>query len=223
MRLTYSRFDLVIEMLENSLNTIVIENKSQMAIVVEEIFQQCEGLEGGFVLSEKNELVRIDKRIDLVIDPFRLDFNDKKIINRLYQQLGILAEDFVEDKEKINSSILCMLDNITSGIQYPGIAFNFELDWNNIFKLYGVRLEKDYKNLLEKLVEYIKIQAILTENRVCCLINIRTYLNQKELLELHSVAENQKISLLLIEATEPIKIVDETLYIIDIDQCLVIK
>lgn len=52
MRLTYSRFDLVIEMLENSLNTIVIENKSQMAIVVEEIFQQCEGLEGGFVLSE---------------------------------------------------------------------------------------------------------------------------------------------------------------------------
>jgi len=223
MKLTYSRFGLVIEMLENSLNTIVIENKSQMAIVVEEIFQQCEGLEGGFVLSDKNELVRIDKRMDLVIDPFRLDFNDKKIINRLYQQLGVLSEDFVEDKEKINSSILRVLDNIISGIQYHGIAFNFELDWNNIFKLYGVRLEKDYKNLLEKLVEYIKIQAMLTENRICCLVNIRTYLNQNELLELHSVAENQKISLLLIEATEPIKIVDETLYIIDIDQCLVIK
>lgn len=223
MRLTYSRFGLVIEMLENSLNTIVIENKSQMAIVVEEIFQQCEGLEGGFVLSDKNELVRIDKRMNLVIDPFRLDFNDKKIINKLYQQLGILSEDFIEDKEKINSSILRVLDNIISGIQYHGIAFNFELDWNNIFKLYGVRLEKDYKNLLEKLVEYIKIQAMLTENRICCLVNIRTYLNQNELLELHSVAENQKISLLLIEATEPIKIVDETLYIIDIDQCLVIK
>lgn len=89
--------------------------------------------------------------------------------------------------------------------------------------LYGVRLEKDYKILLEKLVEYIKIQAMLTENRIFCLVNIRAYLNQNELLELHSVAENQKISLLLIEATKPIKIIDETLYIIDIDQCLVIK
>lgn len=39
----------------------------------------------------------MDKRIDLVIDPFQLDFNDKKIINRLYQQLGILVEEFIED------------------------------------------------------------------------------------------------------------------------------
>ena len=180
------------------------------------------GDEGDFVLSaEKN--VKFDKVVEFIANPFEIDFNNKKIVTKLFEQLIAVASECVEEYNFINGKIVGTLDDICSKIEYYNVEYNLEYEWKSIFKLYNVRIGENYNSLCEKIEEYVKVLADILHIKLLIFLNIKEYLTEEEIDNLQKICFYKKIFLLLIESEERFVLDNEKTFIIDKDRCLIVK
>lgn len=223
MKLTNAKYNLGIKLKENQINLLIIEHPMYMTEIIEGLQKQCDGEEGEMVLSRENQIIKFDKYADVIVNPFSFNLNDRKIVNKLYTQLQEIGIDYWEEKEKLNSEFVRLLDQVISTCPYTNIKYNLTCEWNDLFKLYDVRITALSGRLLDRLIEYIKVLSYLTETKLLCLANLKSYLTSEELKELYQMAYYNKIYLLLIEPFEREELEGEKLYIIDKDMCLIVK
>ena len=81
------------ELCENQINVIVVESPEVLTEYVSELKCQISGEEGQFVLSDK-DICRIDKMMEMVIDPWTIDFNSKRIKTKLLQLVKEEADEY---------------------------------------------------------------------------------------------------------------------------------
>lgn len=222
MKLVNSKYNLDIEFEENISNTLVLENKQHMIDVIQNLILQLKGDEGDFVLSaEKN--VKFDKVVEFIANPFEIDFNNKKIVTKLFEQLIAVASECVEEYNFINGKIVGTLDDICSKIEYYNVEYNLEYEWKSIFKLYNVRIGENYNSLCEKIEEYVKVLADILHIKLLIFLNIKEYLTEEEIDNLQKICFYKKIFLLLIESEERFVLDNEKTFIVDKDRCLIVK
>lgn len=221
MKLANPEYNLCLELEENRPTFLIIENNILRFKLVEDIYNQCIGSEGGFVLSEDLQMLKMSKNAEIIINPFSIDVNSKKVLTKLYQEISDYCnENYYEEKERINGEIVLLLDKIMLNVPY-NITTKFEIDIIEICKLYNVELENSGDTLIEKLLEYIKIVSQLCSYKLFILLNFSLYLTTNELQELYKFASYQKVYLLLVEYIMPLKLVNEKGYIIDKDSCII--
>ena len=214
MKLVNSKYNLDIEFEENISNTLVLENKQHMIDVIQNLILQLKGDEGDFVLSaEKN--VKFVKVVEFIANPFEIDFNNKKIVTKLFEQLIAVASECVEEYNFINGKIVGTLDDICSKIEYSNVEYNLEYEWKSIFKLYNVRIGENYNSLCEKIEEYVKVLADILHIKLLILLNIKEYLTKEEIDNLQKICFYKKIFLLLIESEERFVLDNGKTFIID--------
>lgn len=224
MRLVNVSYNIDIEFAENCTEIISIEGPDIYTEFIQELNSQLDGEAGNFVLSEKNETLKMDKKVEFIFNPFGVDFNEKRIISKAYNVLKDSAEGLDELREKINSSIVNILDEVILRSPYDNFVYNLDLDWNTLFKLYDVRVQFEEGKLVDKLIQYIKMLAELLGIRVIFLLNISTFLTKYELQELCKSAQYEKVNLVLLEQRElELTDVKSRSHIIDCDRCLIIK
>ena len=156
MKLVNSKYNLSIEFNENESYSLVVENKEYMQDIVENLMRQVKGENGDFILSENKEM-NISKNIYFIVEPFTIEFNDRKIMSKLYEKLLLITNDYPEAYNIINTDIVQALEKVTTDSEYSNIEYNLEFDWKGLFKLYNIRMGEDYNSLFEKIQEYIKI------------------------------------------------------------------
>lgn len=222
MKLVNSKLDLKIDMKENNVDVIVVEDNQSMVAVVSNLWKQCNGEEGEFVLSE-NGIIKFNKNVDMIINPFELNFNNKKISSALFNELSEIGNEFIEQKSELNTRIIELIDNIILKSSYLGIEYSIDFMWNDLFKMVGIKIDEEYDSLLSKLVEYMKIISKLCKIKILILVNIKAYLTIEEIEDLYINASYNKIQLVLIESYEKEKLDGENVYIIDNDKCVIIK
>ncbi len=223
MMLTCAEYNLTAELKENQIVVLILESPDCMCKMVNNLRCQCEGGEGMFVLSENGSILKIEKYMGLVVDPFSMRFNERKLLNKLYGQLEQYAADYMERKEEIHAEIVSLLECILGSSPYAGIDFNLELDWAALFKTYNVRFQEPEGELEQQIAEYIKLLAHLTEIKVLCLVNIKSFIAKEGLKEIYQMAFYNKIQLILIENVECEREPDEKFFIIDRDERLILK
>lgn len=69
----------------------IIESSGLFSKYVVELKEQVSGEEGKFVLSDKNKEIDIKKKVEIIIDPFSIDVNDRKILTKLYSELSVFS------------------------------------------------------------------------------------------------------------------------------------
>lgn len=65
----------------------IIESPELFSGYLQEIYGQCAKREGRFVLSDGDKEVELTKVVEIITDPFAVDLNGRKILNRLYTEL----------------------------------------------------------------------------------------------------------------------------------------
>ena len=221
MKLVNIKYNIDMDILENNVYEIVIEHRGVFTKVVESLIDQSYGKEGDFVLSDKNSVLKIDKCSDIIIDYFSLTPNNKRVLGKLYSQLEVVAEDYIEQKSDINSRIVSLLEDMTTSMGFADINYKLDFKWADIFKIYGVEFSPEVSDIVEKMISYIKIVAMFTDIQLLFLVNIRSYLNEEELERLYEIADYCKVSLVLLESYENVERGKEIRFIIDKDQCLI--
>ena len=162
MKLLYPEYSIALELCENEVSVIVIENPEIFARLVNELLLQNSGQEGGFILSEVDKIKSISKETQVIINPFSLDCNEKRILQKLYQEIEKIAlEEFVEDVGKLHGEIITCLDKLVNAVPY---ATNYSLDINvqAFLKAYCVQIDTHADSLIENVINYLR-----TLNQLC--------------------------------------------------------
>ncbi len=222
MRLVNTEYaDLNIEFVENTYNVIVVESKALYSEMLFGLIAQSAGHEGDFILSEDNKILAAKNNIEIIIDPFRLDFANKRIMNKLYQELleGI-QDKLYEDLGELNSFTVQLLDRAIADVEYP-VNYDINTDVISLLKMYNVKLDDYSENIAERLCLYIKLMSRLCGIKLFVLANIGAFIDREDLELVYETLSYEKINVLMFESHERDWLNNETVLIIDRDKCLI--
>lgn len=221
MRLVCNEYGLNLEIKENLINVLVIESPVIFARITGELFNQIGGEPGGFVLSEKDAIKTISKEAEIIINPFIVDCNEKRILQKIYQELNDEINDsMIEKTVYLQGQMIAYLEEVTQRLPYP-LEFDVEENMIGFFKLCHVEIDNQGKALIEKIINYVKMLNQICNIHIVFLVNIKLYLSQAELEELYKCAFYEKINLILLENLQKEKVECESICILDKDMCII--
>ena len=223
MTLTNGKYNLKLSFEENQVTVLIFESSEMFGEAIWDFQETIIGDTGPFVLADQMEPISISKQMELIVDPFLLDFNSRKIQQRLYKEWGCLSENYDSEKAEINRKIIDLLGKLQVRSAYDNVNFQLEFDWEDLFKFYRVQFCMEFQDLEEKICEYIKVMSRLMKIKVLVFVNLKTYLSREQLLRVYQMAFYHKIYLLLLENAERKQEKNENIYIVDRDKCLIIK
>jgi len=223
MKLVNAELFLNINIEENKPVVLTIENPKVMAEVVGQLYELYNSGEGDFILSEDGKELPFERTTEIIINPFLIDFNSRKVQSKLYSELLNAEASYVEEKALIQALIIEYLDKLTQNVPYEMISNDLDLDSMKLFKMFEVRIEAQCNSLLEKLVEYTKILSRLLRKRLLVFVSISSYLDTDQLNALYEICNYNKMKVLLIESHELYLPFHTKTYIIDKDNCMIMK
>lgn len=221
MKLIHMGYNLEISLEENRVTVISVENPNAYANILGDFWRQIHGEEGKIILSENGKIKNISKEMDCIFNPFSLDCNDKKIINKLYQELKEQANTMlVNESTVLNAAIVGYLDKLIMQVPYA-LEYNLEFDILNLLKIFGVKVEVSGSDLLERIVEYMQVLNRICGTRLYVFVGLKQYLTNRDLLQLYEFVFYEKIYLIIVEATCVEYIEGEKHWILDKDLCII--
>ena len=220
MRLMHTYFSEPIKFLENNINILVVENPILFSKMIKGFLQQYNGEDGDFILSKNFEIIDIPTNIEIIADVFNLDFNNRKIINKVYTLLqNASVNEIFEDSQNLYNNINEYLSKIVQYCDYP-LHYNSNIDLINIFKSCDLKIDISNSNILEESVNYILLYKNIFNVELFVFVNLKCVLSKAQLLELYKTILYQKINILLIESNvKDVLKQYENLRIIDNDMC----
>ena len=195
-------FDKKIEFDENTVNILEIYNQSLFTEVINNLNNQCNGEEENntIVLMQDNERVDIKKNIYVLTDVFNIDFNSKKILNKIY---GTLIQNIKNKQDDELENIALKLRNyFINEINELPFEFNMnsEVEITDLIKAFDVKIDSScYITVLEKIEFIINLLAEIDLAKVLVIPNLKTFLQEEDLLELYKYSIYNNIKLLILE------------------------
>lgn len=221
MILVHPRIEEQIEFKENVINVLCIENKALFNEIVSDFLVQINGEDGDFILSEKGKELPIKKSVELVLSPFMMDFNSKKILSSIYGDLkeNAYQQDYYANTVKLLSEISGYISNVVDEYKYP-LEISEEINIEDVFKLASLKVDNSNSTLVDKIVDYVELVTTVLNVKLVVFVNLKLYIEEEQLGELYKTIMNKKINVLLIENMMiSSKIEGEKGIIIDKDLC----
>ena len=218
MKLKINGFENEILFTEENVNILTIKNTKCFSHILQILNDKINGSESNeiFLLDENNEEMNMSKEIQMVLDIFNIDYNSKKILNKIY---NIIATNIQKNQDfEIEKMILNLRNYIIEEINELPFEFVMknELEITGILKLYNLKIdEENYTNILEKIEILIDILSTLDIAKILIIPNLKLFLSEEELVELYKYSLYNNINLLLIERHEENKLKYENCIIID--------
>lgn len=221
MKLVHPDLERQITIQEGTICEWIIELPAVFSKYVEELYFQAEGKDGRFVLSEGDKEIDIAKYVEVIVNPFAVNINDKKILNKLYAELMQIAygEDVYQATLKIQGELQSYFLQIEQECAYMLEMGREEIDMLSIFKAMDVKLESYAENFWENINQYIKIQAELMKRKLIVLVNISSYISKEQMTELVQTALYHEMFILFVENKQVDFSKEIQSYIIDCDRC----
>lgn len=216
-------FDSPLEFVEGIANILILENKKLRVELIEELLLQAETGEGTFVLSEEESILRMDKTAHLIIDPFSLDVNQKKVLSKIQLTLKELASDennYMESM-RIVGELTSYFEGLADQVDYP-LSFKDPLDLQDLIKLSGAKVETSEASFFENLWNYVSLINSVLGTPLFIFVNLGLFVQEEELQELYKISNYKKIHLLFIESLDlRSHTLFERITIIDNDLCVI--
>ena len=157
MRLTYGEYGIDLEIRENKVNILVIESPNIFSLMINELMCQMEGGFGRFILSDQDEIKVIGKEAEIIVNPFAINCNERRIQQKLYQELiDEMNDTMVEDTVHLQGEIISYLEKLIKRVPYP-LEFETEENMPGLLKLFHVEIDGQCETLIEKIMNYIKV------------------------------------------------------------------
>lgn len=197
-----------------------VENPQAFTQLLTNLQELEQGYTDNCSFYENNELVRTEKRLEIITDPFAVDPNQRKILNALYTILEkqMWTAENMQQTNELLSSVQGYLMHLADAVDYP-IAFDEQMQSTALFKAWDMRLEMEDESLLERLDSYLSACREFLKKDVFFFVNLHAYLATDQLELLYKSAAYHKSKLILLEAHEAEPLPQEVRIILDRDLC----
>lgn len=218
MKLKINGFENEIVFAQENINILEIKDSQCFSHIIEILNEKINGFDSDeiFLLDESENELNMSKEMYMVFDLFNIDYNSKKIINKIYE---IISDNIAKNQDYEIENMTTKLRNyIIQEINELPFEFEMksELDIPEILKLYNLKIDSsNYTTILERVELLIDIISTLGIARILVIPNLKTYLTEKELVELYKYALYNNVKLLLIERNNINKLKYEEILSID--------
>lgn len=213
--------DISISFEENLVTVLCLENPKVFTACINNLWQQTSGEEGAWILSDADKELNISKKVHFIINPLSANLNEKKIISQLYGELeNAVKEQYIEAYSSLNSSIVNFIDGLIQTQPYS-IGLKMDANLSGLLKLYDVKFETDDISLIEKLITYLKVMHQVCHTEIFAFLNLKSYLEDTELVQLYEAAFYEKVHIWLIESRYEKKLMHERVKLLDKDLCII--
>ncbi len=201
MKLNIKYLDNIIEISNNTIESIEIENKQYFYRLVNDLNSISNGeiVADISLLNNDNKEINVANKIKIFIDFFNINLNSKKNINDISNYIINNFTDVDKEKLKIQyHKTLKEYKKILNSIDLP-LSIDFEESIENIIKSIKIKIENK-NNLLDNLLTLIDLESILQTNNLLVFINLKQYLTKEELKELCKYSIYNGINIIFIDS-----------------------
>lgn len=221
MRMVYLSLDLEIMFHENEVNVLVIENPGVFSDFVSSLWRLSRGESGELIFSIGQKEVAFAKNVDFVANLLDIDVNQKKIVQRLYEEIeGVLKQQLINELTGLNANVVDLLEKAVFHVPYD-VVFEPQMDIGGLLKLFRVKIRNEDLELAEQVIHYIRLMHSILGIKLFVFLNMKMYFSEDELREIYKIASYENIQLLLIEGCQKNSLENEKLWIIDQDLCII--
>ena len=221
MKLINSKYNFSFDLNNNLINVLVCENEKVYNGMIIDLYKLEGDRDSSFILSSDEKQINFNDNCEIIFNPFKIDINNKKNIEKLYGQLSkYMSMDnmFIEKNEIIEQ--LYMYINKLSLISEYDILHNDRLEDKSIFKLIGLEIEND-GCFDDMLINYMKVTNKLQGSKLYIFVNLKSFITSNDVLKMYKDIEYNKINVLLIENVDRKMVNGENKIIIDRDGCII--
>ena len=222
MKLKINGFENEIQFDDEHINVLTINNSKCFSHIIGILNDKINGIESNeiFLLDEKNQEIKMDKKAYIVLDIFNIDYNSRKVLNKIYD---IIAENIEKNQDyEVEKMVMQLRNYIIQEINELPFEFvmKSELEIPEILKLYNLKIDDvNYTSILEKVEILIDIISTLKVTDILIIPNLKLFLSSEELVELYKYSLYNNVKLLLIERNNEEQLKYEKNIIIDENFC----
>lgn len=223
MILSHVDFEEQVEISSQTISVLVVEDEEKYFEICNEIFLQCEGADGNFVLSENGKSLSFAKDVRFVADCFSLTFKDKKAQNALLATVCKLIEQkMLTEFSDLNQKVFGFLDKLNAESDFA-IEYDLDVTAQALLKSYNVRWkEDDGAGLLDKLVSYVNFCSALLNTKLFVFVGLKNFLTEEQLRKFYHEMSLAEANVLLLENVCKRKLENEQIKVIDRDLCEIV-
>ena len=222
MKLLNNKYNICFDFSESNIFELVCEKPNIYNDLVCDLYNANNDLDSHFILLKDDNLIEFDKNCEIIFNPFCIDINNKRNIDKFY---GLLVnksnyDEFYLRKNELFLKIFEFVNEVSFNIDFP-ILYDEDTEVKNLFKAINLKIDMDTSNLLELLDSYIKITNRLQGEKIYILINLKSFLSLKEIKMFYESALYNKYKLILFENIDRSDVENERKIIIDNDGCII--
>lgn len=218
MKLRINGFENEFVFNDNNVNILQIEEAKCFTHIIDVINQKINGYENNeiFLLDEEDKEIKIDKNMYIALDLFNIDYNSKKILNKMYD---IIARNIQNSQEIELEKITIKLRNYLIQ-EINELPFEFvmksEISIQETLKLFDVKIDSiNYSSILERLEMLVNLISTLDIAKVLVIPNLKMYLSEYEIIEFYKYSLYNNVKLLIVERNAKEKLKYEQIMRID--------
>lgn len=106
MKLAYSTLQNIIEITDDTIHSVVVENPEYYYHMVKDFMNQVEGKEGGWIVSENDKPLVVNKNVEILFDFISINVNQKTLITKILNEM----EQIANKEENINETMQLLSD-----------------------------------------------------------------------------------------------------------------
>ena len=222
MKIINKNWQRKIEIVENTIYTLVFENKKYYRENIKELISQHKGNEGNFIYSNDNNEISFEKSSYIITDIFNIEINSKKILTKIYNSLlKEIIDDTVEYNE-LTTHIRAYFEKLIFNSPFE-VEQGEEIDINSFLKLGDFRIHIEEDDILEKFIKFLKVLVQLFGINIIFIVGLHNVFTDEEIKEIYKEVCVNKISIINIEYRQFDNLSDENyiekVYIFDKDNC----
>ena len=222
MKIINKNWQRKIEIVENTIYTLVFENKKYYRENIKELISQHKGNEGNFIYSNDNNEISFEKSSYIITDIFNIEINSKKILTKIYNSLSKQIIDDTVEYNELTTHIREYFEKLIFNSPFE-VEQGEEIDINSFLKLGDFRIHIEEDDILEKFIKFLKVLVQLFGINIIFIVGLHNVFTDEEIKEIYKEVCVNKISIINIEYRQFDNLSDENyiekVYIFDKDNC----
>lgn len=205
---------------EGKIQVLVIENKKVFRQALRSFYDDAS--EDLFTFSKNFEPFDFGKIGYFIPDPMNLDFQNKKLSNKIMSVIGQTATDeYYEDLRSIQSALFELFGKINQIYDYEYDS-DIEIEFQSILKLLHFNIDTSSRGAAELLMTYIiKLNKYLKFD-LFVINGLYDYFDVEEIENIGEMLAYYHINILVLSSSKPERISKyERLNILDADLCVI--
>ena len=167
---------------------------------VRELKNQIDGEDGNFVLSNNLKSLKLDSDAEMIVGPFDMAFDSKKIANLISKRIikTAVEDEYFIKFQNIEKSIMEYLKNLIIDSDLPVEVEPVEIE--NLIKASSFKASKS-NSFYDNLINYVSLLLNLSKPKLLILVDIKRYIKQNFFAEFLNFLQYEDVNVLFVDCS----------------------